>query len=305
MSSSLKDFAKLFDGFSIGSNDLTQLTLGVDRDSPLVAHVYDENNLAVKTLIRDVIRVAHAHKRKIGICGQAPSDYPDFAEFLVREGIDSISLNPDTVIATRERIAYVEKTLGKTGKKTHSGALSLVATVGMMAALLIGVGAGCADTADARRAFEQPVAEVSPAVLRDRLLQKAQADMDRVRAEETARREAQMTTIHETTFGGFTVSYPSAWLLEHWENGLSLKSPGSPLQVVSIFKQRIASSVPDNRKQPITIGGREGLRYEQPTDEGFTLQIIEVEMGRWNTVELQGSGEEFERIISTLAFDPS
>ncbi len=103
------EFAKIFDGFSIGSNDLTQLTLGVDRDSELVSHVYNERNEAVKTLIRQVIRTCKATKRKIGICGQAPSDFPDFAEFLMREGIDSISLNPDTVLATTVRLAKQEK----------------------------------------------------------------------------------------------------------------------------------------------------------------------------------------------------
>jgi len=119
-----EDFAKIFDGFSIGSNDLTQLTLGVDRDSSLVSHVYDENNPAVKKLIKDVIAVAHKYKKKVGICGQAPSDYPEFAEFLVRAGIDTISLNPDTVVDTRRRIAAVEKTVGNTGSKTHKPFLS-------------------------------------------------------------------------------------------------------------------------------------------------------------------------------------
>jgi len=102
-------FSEIFDGFSIGSNDLTQLTLGVDRDSSLVSNVYDENNEAVKLLISVVIEAAKAHKRKIGICGQAPSDFPDFARFLVSEGIDSISLNPDTVLRTTLAIADEEK----------------------------------------------------------------------------------------------------------------------------------------------------------------------------------------------------
>ncbi len=103
-------FSKIFDGFSIGSNDLTQLTLGLDRDSELVSHIYNERNDAVKRLIAQVIRTVHANRprRKIGICGQAPSDFPDFAEFLVGEGIDSISLNPDTVVKTRLRIAKKE-----------------------------------------------------------------------------------------------------------------------------------------------------------------------------------------------------
>jgi pyruvate,water dikinase len=106
-------FADIFDGFSIGSNDLTQLTLGLDRDSDLVAHIFDERNDAVKRLVSQVINTAHQHnpRRKVGICGQAPSDFPEFAEFLVECGIDSISLNPDTVIKTRLRIAEAEKRL--------------------------------------------------------------------------------------------------------------------------------------------------------------------------------------------------
>ena len=112
-----EEFAELFDGFSIGSNDLTQLTLGVDRDSALVSHVYNENNLAVKRLIESVIRVAKKTKTKIGICGQAPSDYPEFARFLVKEGIDSISLIPDTVVATTIDINKLNKSLRIKKKK--------------------------------------------------------------------------------------------------------------------------------------------------------------------------------------------
>jgi pyruvate,water dikinase len=101
-------FSEVFDGFSIGSNDLTQLTLGLDRDSALVASIFDERNPAVKAMIRQVISAAKANGRKIGICGQAPSDYPEFAAFLVQLGIDSISLNPDTVLKTRLAIAAAE-----------------------------------------------------------------------------------------------------------------------------------------------------------------------------------------------------
>ena len=107
------DFAKIFNGFSIGSNDLTQLTLGLDRDSELVSRLYDERNPAVKRLIYEVIHKCKRNKRKIGICGQGPSDHPDFAQFLVRCGIDSISLNPDTVIRTTLKILEAEKKLKK------------------------------------------------------------------------------------------------------------------------------------------------------------------------------------------------
>ncbi len=103
-----KEFARRFDGFSIGSNDLTQLTLGVDRDSSILAPLFDERNEAVKILIRNLIHDAHEVGSKVGICGQGPSDYPDFAAFLVECGIDSISLNPDSIIRTRHRIAEEE-----------------------------------------------------------------------------------------------------------------------------------------------------------------------------------------------------
>jgi pyruvate, water dikinase len=103
-----EEFAQVFDGFSIGSNDLTQLTLGLDRDSSLVAHLFDERSPAVRKLIQMAIGVAKQQGRKIGICGQAPSDYPEFARFLVEEGIDSMSLNPDSVLKTLLEIAQVE-----------------------------------------------------------------------------------------------------------------------------------------------------------------------------------------------------
>ena len=103
-----ESFLEIFDGFSIGSNDLTQLTLGLDRDSSTIAHLFDERNEAVRWLITRAIAAARKLGKPIGICGQAPSDYPDFARWLLREGIDSISLNPDVAIATALRLAAAE-----------------------------------------------------------------------------------------------------------------------------------------------------------------------------------------------------
>jgi pyruvate,water dikinase len=105
------EFLEVFDGFSIGSNDLTQLTLGLDRDSGTVAPLFDENNPAVRRLIADAISAAHRARKRIGICGQAPSDFPEFAEWLTELGIDSISLNPDTAIKTALSIARAEARL--------------------------------------------------------------------------------------------------------------------------------------------------------------------------------------------------
>ncbi len=107
------EFLQVFDGYSIGSNDLTQLALGLDRDSEMVAHLFDERNGAVEKMVAMAIEAAIRNGKKIGICGQAPSDYPEFAEFLVRKGINSISLNPDTVIQTTHHILETEKSLKK------------------------------------------------------------------------------------------------------------------------------------------------------------------------------------------------
>ncbi len=104
-----EEFSQLIDGFSIGSNDLTQLTLGLDRDSSLVAHVYDERNPAVKRFISNLIKVAKDNNTKVGICGQGPSDYPDFAQFLVESGIDSISVTPDSILKTIKAVSKIEK----------------------------------------------------------------------------------------------------------------------------------------------------------------------------------------------------
>lgn len=109
------EFAELCDGFSIGSNDLTQLILGIDRDSTKLANLgyFDERNEAVKRAIAMLVEAAHSKGKTISICGQAPSVYPELAEYLVRLGIDSISVNPDTVARTRKLVYNVEKTLGQ------------------------------------------------------------------------------------------------------------------------------------------------------------------------------------------------
>jgi pyruvate,water dikinase len=106
-------FAQCFDGFSIGSNDLTQLTLGVDRDSAIVAEDFDERDPGVKEMIRLAVTGAQRNHKHIGLCGQAPSDYPEMAEFLVEIGIDSISLNPDTVLQTTQILLATEQRLGR------------------------------------------------------------------------------------------------------------------------------------------------------------------------------------------------
>jgi pyruvate,water dikinase len=107
------EFLSVFDGMSIGSNDLTQLVLGLDRDSGIVSHVGNELNPAVMKMVKEIIGICRAKSKYIGICGQAPSDHPEFARFLVEAGIESMSLNPDTVIKTTIAVAEEEKRLEK------------------------------------------------------------------------------------------------------------------------------------------------------------------------------------------------
>ena len=103
-----EEFLQFFDGFSIGSNDMTQLSLGIDRDSGLVSHLFDERNPAVKKLLSMAIEACHKHNKYIGICGQGPSDYPDFARWLFDQRISSLSLNPDSVLETWHNLASVK-----------------------------------------------------------------------------------------------------------------------------------------------------------------------------------------------------
>ncbi len=116
-----RKFAERFDGFSIGSNDLTQLVLGVDRDSGKLAALFDERNEAVTEMIATVIEAGRDTGRKVGICGQAPSDYPEFAAFLVEQGIDSMSLNPDSVVGVKRRVAEVEARMAAEGDPSATG----------------------------------------------------------------------------------------------------------------------------------------------------------------------------------------
>src|SRR4029078_6183135 len=127
-----RDFLRVFDGYSIGSNDLTQLVLGLDRDSGTVAHLFDERDDAVRDLIAQAIDAAHEAGKPIGICGQAPSDYPDFTRWLVERGISSISLNPDTAIKTTFLIAHAEAQPETLARETEISRGDQMATVHAM-----------------------------------------------------------------------------------------------------------------------------------------------------------------------------
>lgn len=296
-----EEFAKIFDGFSIGSNDLTQLILGVDRDSALVSHVYNERDMAVKEMISKVIKVAHKLHKKIGICGQAPSDYPEFAEFLVREGIDSISLNPDTVIPTRQRIAYVESTLGRTGKKTSKKHLGMVALLGIMGAGLISLGAGCSDVTGYNAALKSTAEQMSPAQLREKILADFETDkaaeLEKIKKENAER----PTTLEENTFADFSLNYPNSWQAKHWRNGLSAKSEETG-DYISVFVQLVDHPVLDKDKAIVTVGGRKAWRYEtQIGEDKKPVFIIEIPLEK-QVLEINSNYSDFDKILESFKF---
>ena len=289
-----EEFAKIFDGFSIGSNDLTQLTLAVDRDSALVSHIFDENNPAVKKLIKDVIAVAHKHGKKIGICGQAPSDHPEFAEFLVREGIDSISLNPDTVVSTRQRIAYVEKTVGKTGKKTNPKVLSMVIGLGLFAAGFLGIGAGCSTlNSFAAPAPEPEISRVSPAEIRQRVTEK-------VLAETQQTLNSQVSPLSVSDFANFSLEYPSWWGVHAWAGGITL-SHAENGDTLSLFRQLVSHPVSDNSKQDVVLGTQPAKKYIAKTSDGKEVTVFEIAVGE-DVMEIDAVGEKAQAILESFQF---
>ena len=286
-----EEFAKIFDGFSIGSNDLTQLTLGVDRDSSLVSHVYDENNSAVKKLTKDVIAVAKKHKKKIGICGQAPSDSPEFAEFLVRAGIDSISLNPDTVVMARKRIALVEHTIGKTGTRTNKKMVSLIATIGMFGAGLISIGAGCGGVVSPPQ--PQLVSDISPAQIRMMVEQK----VSEMKEEEYA---TATTELFVDDFADFHVSYPVRWQIKQWRGGVTLKDPSSDAYV-TIAEQLVTPPMAGQVTEPVSVDGVKGNTHTVTLDNGQEITVATLDY-RGQTIEVSGSKEIFQKIFDSIDF---
>ena len=229
-----KEFSEIFDGFSIGSNDLTQLTLGVDRDSALVAHVYDESNAAVKKLIREVIKTAHECGRKVGICGQAPSDHLEFAEFLVQEGIDSISLNPDTVLRTRERIAAMERKVGAKSKVPSSAlpikaAMMLVFT--SMALTLVGFTCQTVNNAQIEQQIQGIVSDQVLQVTRD-LRTKFENDL-------AGRLQSVRQSYEENSFAKFKFDYPLSWHLTHGVDSVLLTNRDNNKMFLSVSKLKV------------------------------------------------------------------
>lgn len=302
----VKEFSEIFDGFSIGSNDLTQLALGVDRDSALVAHVYDENNLAVKKLIREVIQGAHKYGRKVGICGQAPSDYPEFAEYLVSEGIDSISLNPDTVLKTRLRIAEAEKKFGVHG--TKGGWKDLRVVLASKALLLFGVlgltvslGGYTCQTVD-----NQYTADQTKKIIQQELVDMKGQLREEITEQLNKLEQNKMNDYSEDGFVQMKMKYPRPWLVTHWGDGVKFYSEGD-VEYLMIFKQKMGHPVPEDKIVEITFHDYPAKRLQDTSQKGGEppYEVLEIYPDgykkRDSVIEIRGYTPRFEELINTIS----
>ncbi len=293
-----EEFAALFDGFSIGTNDLAQLTLGLDRDAGDLMHIGDATNQAVKKLIKQVIDVAHKHHKHVGVCGQAPSDYPEFAEYIVSLGVDSMSLNPDSIIATRQRIAQLEKTVGKKGNKTHVRALSLVALWGLVGAGLMMLGAGCGSPA------AQPVStvvhDISPAQVRERIEENIEKRYVEERSDERSTLDIQQGV-------PFSIQYPTGWRVTQWNGGVTIQEPSitqqtTPSQYISLYKELVAPPVMSQATSTVVIDGITGTQMAIINDLGVMQYLIRLVLPSGDIFVIEGQGDLFLSIVESLQF---
>lgn len=294
-----KEFAQIFDGFSIGSNDLTQLTLGVDRDSALVSHVYNENDAAVKTLIRQMIQVAHQYKRKVGICGQAPSDYPEFAEFLVQEGIDSISLNPDSALKTRTRIAAMEKKVGQTNSKTFKIALATksLLILGVFGLTSILGGYGC------QLINSQTMSDSVKTQLQEQTLE-MKAQLRQEIMAELAKQTPTDTVYSGDSFVKIKLKYPSGWQTDSWADGIKFMNTDES-QYLMVFVQKMGHPVLPENISTTTWHDYPARRLTDTSQkDGTPYSVLEIYPGGYKKtdkiIELRGDPKTFDDNLNKI-----
>lgn len=300
-----EEFCKIFDGFSIGSNDLTQLSLGVDRDSALVSHIYDERNQTVKRLIRQVIQIAHNNGKKVGICGQAPSDYPEFAEFLVQEGIDSISLNPDTVLKTRERIYKAEKQKGGGRKnvRKRSLAVKMLFFLGAFGLTALLGGYGCQTVSNQKMTEDmQTAVEQEMLKLRGQLRQEISQELEK-------QAQAKRNQYKEDGFASFNLSYPSSWLVNHGQDSIRFISVDGKSWFSVVKQERSYSDEILEQASETEFFGYEARRFGGellPPQKDEDFEVVEIYTAGYEDredgaiVEFSGTKDYFDEILGSL-----
>ncbi len=292
-----EEFATLFDGFSLGSKDASSVALGIEDELSGADHVYNEKNKISTKVIKDVIDIAHKHGKTVGISGEIPHDYPGFTEFLIRAGIDSISLDPDAMLPAREHVGFVENTVGRKGRKMHMPVLGLLLAWGALAVGFVALGAGCGGVTTSPTISETATQEISPGAIREKLEKKIQKDKEQEIHNLTA-------PLSVDTFAQFRIQYPSRWGVEHWNGGLTLRDLKTG-EYVSIFKQLVGHPVPDNQKRHGTVDGYPAVRYADTfSKDGSPVEVIEISFENI-VLEFNTNSASIDDILDSLEFTSS
>lgn len=272
------EFAKIFDGFSLDTKGLEE-TLGTEA--------------AIHSLVQSVMTLAHRQKKFVSYQSETFSESSEFTKFLIQQGIDSLSFAPDQVKEMKSHTAGLEKTVGRTGNKTHKGFLTLVVGLGVMAATLIGMGSGCTETLDTKVSVKEINQYVAPAKIREELQKNFKAQIDKFT-------EEKMVVFSESGFANFRFEYPTDWSMKHELDKLTVNGPTST-EYVSIFP--FTGSLLENAVSTSTVqvAGKEVHMGENIALKGrIAPKVVEVPLGGNKRLIIEGGGEKFERILQSI-----
>lgn len=275
-----EEYTRLFDGLAIGSYS------GEDEEDK------SQSNPVIRQMIKEVIALAHKHKRKVSLLNATNSQDQEFVEFLVQQGVDGLSVLPNQAVSIRERIAYVEQTAGQTGHRTGGTYLSLVVGCALLGAGLMSLGAGCAGFGEKA---PETVSEVTPAEIRQQVTEQVTAQ----KAEELAKSRAKL---HVSGFAAFDMEYPTGWNVEYTENGVTIVDPNNKDEYISIFRQLLSHPVAYTSS---TISGvpAQFISATTPGTEVPTSIYILGMQGTTNPLEINARGARAEEAIKTLSID--
>ncbi|MFB6225782.1 MAG: phosphoenolpyruvate synthase [Candidatus Paceibacteria bacterium] len=309
-------FARMFDGVSIDSNSLNQFTFGFDEESSTSEGGPEEDNEAAKEMIKDIISSARKYEKPVSVCGQAPSDSLQLVEFLVREGVNSISLNPDALTQTKRRVTEVENTLGNTGDRTNSKLLLLLLALGVISAIVILMGSGCSGQLSKEiKQQDQVTQDFNPAEIRKKAASQA-------RKEQQKKLKQKMLPISVSTFSDFSFEYPFGWKVEQNKDNLMLTDESSDkyISFYTTSTEKSFSEFQSSFSDPDQVKIDHKLGFEISTtssDSGahkinktFILESTSTASGLYedSTVSkfliMEGNDQkEYDRVKTTISFD--
>lgn len=282
-----EDFSRLFDGVTIQADTLATEALGVGKD------VLEEkaSNLGARMLegfIADVVKKAHQQKTLVHVFGQLLEENEAFLDAVVKSRVDAIAVHPDALVQTRKRVAMVESTVGRTGKKTHKGFLSLVMVLGFMGVGILGVGAGCGVPVEPT-APQEP--QVTPAQIREEAMKQVEVAL----AAKEADYVNQTQTMRVRSFANFSFDHPAIWTVDHWNGGVSVQHPTST-GYVSIYEPVIAPPVNELPSEQAIIGGKVWTVYSLEEEEIRKIALFEDEL------VIEGMGPAFDTAVQSFSF---